>query len=105
MNLGDWVSLLLCAAALGSLAYFVWTVHGDSRDQQSFRPVWIVLLDGGTDGADRQDGPDNGGPDDGGGDGRPPRVPPRVPGYGVRGHPHRGHRRGAPQTTSTKRTV
>lgn len=83
MDLGDWVSLLICAGGLGGLAYLVWMTLGDSPDRQSSRPVWIVLLAGGTDGTGRQDGPDDGDGDGGPDDGRPPRVPYRAPGFGI----------------------
>ena len=101
MDLGSWVSLVVCAGALGSLVCFVWIMlFGGSHDQRSFRPVWIVLLAGGMDETDRR-----GGPDDGGGDDRPPRVPPRAPRDGVSRCPRRGHLRRSPQTASLKRTV
>lgn len=105
MDLGGWVSLLVCAGALGSLAYFTWTMLSvDRHNQRPFRPVWIVLLAGGMDETDRRGGPDGGG-GGGGGDDRPPRVPPRAPRDGVSRRQRHGHLRRPPQRTSTKRAV
>jgi hypothetical protein len=85
MDVGGWISLLIGAGVLGSLACFVRMALRAGPDEWPFRPVWIVLLEGGTGGRDR--------PDDshGGGDSRrPPRVPPRG---GASGRPCRERRR------------
>lgn len=72
MDAGDWISLLTCAGALGGFAFFIRLALGSGNEEQPFRPVWLVLLAGGT---ARPDRPDNF--DGGGGVHRPPRVPPR----------------------------
>lgn len=88
MEAGVWVSLLIGAGVLGSIAFFVWATLRTGQDIPPFRPVWIVLLDGGIDGPDRPDG------SDGGEDGhRPPS--PRAPSRGGAGW-HREKRRQGP---------
>lgn len=72
MDAGDWISLLTCAGALGSFAFFIRVALGDGNEEHPFRPVWLVLLAGGTARPDRPDDSDSGGDVD-----RPPRVPPR----------------------------
>lgn len=72
MDAGDWVSLLTCAGALGSLPFFVRAALRGGDEDRPFRPVWLVLLAGGTAKPDRPDDSDGGG-----GGHRPPRVPPR----------------------------
>jgi hypothetical protein len=64
--------LLIGTGVLASLACFVRMALRTGHDEWAFRPVWLVLLAGGTDGTGRSDGPDGGG-----GGNRPPRVPPR----------------------------
>ena len=71
MNAGDWISLLTCAGALGGLALVVRAALGSGQDEWPVRPVWLVLLEGGTEGRDCPDDSDGGDGDD-----RPPLVPP-----------------------------
>ncbi len=71
MDVGGWLSFLIFAGVLWSFTCFVRMARTGHRSWR-FRPVWLVLLNGGTDGKGRSDDPDGGG-----GDNRPPRVPPR----------------------------
>jgi hypothetical protein len=65
-----WVMLVLIGTGiLGSLAYLVIFVPKSALSSLPTRPVWMVLLDGGINGRDRPDDPDNG----------HVRIPPRVP--------------------------
>ncbi len=61
MDAGDWVSLLTCAGALGSLPFFVRAALRGGDEDRPFRPVWLVLLAGGTAKPDRPDDSDGGG--------------------------------------------
>lgn len=72
MDVGDWISLLTCAGALGGFAFFIRVALRSENEEHPFRPVWLVLLAGGTVRPDRPDDSDGGG-----GVHRPPRVPPR----------------------------
>lgn len=87
MNTGDWISLVTCVGALGSFVFFVRAALRDGNEDHPFRPVWLVLLAGGTARPDRLDDSDGGG-----GGHRPPRVPPQDH---VSGCPRRERRRAA----------
>jgi len=74
MDAEGWLSLLMGAGVLGSLALCVWIALQPEQDVR-FQPVWLVLLEGGIDGRDPPDDSDGGG-------GRWPPAPPRVPPHG-----------------------